>query len=398
MPDATRPHRLIPFVLAACTGVSILSTDLVAPSIPDLPKIFATDAQTAQMVVGINLLAYALAHLVHGPISEVLGRRLLLLSAFGLFALASIAAMFAGSIEALLAMRFVQGLFSSVPSVVVILIIRELYGRAGSVRVLALYGFAIGAAPALGPLIGSYLHVWFGWRAGFLLCAVLALTVSLWVAWLVPETLSAKRTVRPAGVVGDYRRLLTRGRYLRPALGGSLAFGAYFAYISTAPLIFRDVFDLPVQRFGLSTLLIVGAFMVGSLASARAAAAVPAERMLGLSALLLIFSVSLLTVPLALGPPRIEMMMIAMTLYGIALAGVLATAPIIVLDAAPDLPQGQASALLGALQLGAGAAAGLISGAFYDETVVSMVLTISAFAVSGALLLLLPHIRVRATA
>ncbi len=388
--NSGQPHPLVPFVLAACTAVSVLSTDLLAPSIPDLPQVFGVDIQTAQAVVGINLAAYALAHLVHGPLSDAIGRRRLLLSAFGLFACVSVFCAFAWSMEILLAGRFLQGLFSSVPSVVIVLIIRELYGPAASVRVMALYGFAIGAAPALGPLIGGYLHIWYGWSAGFWLSATLAIVVGLAFALLVPETLRERKLPRLGHAVGAYRQLLSRPAFLMPALSVGLGFAAYFAYVTTAPVVFRESFGLPTERFGLATMIIVAAFMMGSLAASRVARFLTGAQILRISFALLLFSMVVLAAPVLIGVEQLHLMIAAMTLYGFAFAGIMASGPIVVLDAVPDLPQGPASALFGALQLGLAAAAGLLSGQFFDGTAMSMVLVMLGFVGTGALLLILP--------
>jgi len=194
-PVSTLP-RAVPFVFATCTAVSVLSTDLITPSIPDLPGAFDTSINTAQLVVSVNLAAYALAQLVHGPVADSIGRKRLLIIAFLAFAVVSLGCATVTSINGLLAGRFIQGLLSSVPSVVIVLMIRELYAPRQALRVMTLYGAALGLAPAIGPLLGGYLHVWYGWWAGFLFIAGLALFAAglLWL--LVPESLEVRSPFR----------------------------------------------------------------------------------------------------------------------------------------------------------------------------------------------------------
>ncbi|MEM7616239.1 MAG: MFS transporter, partial [Pseudomonadota bacterium] len=129
----------------------MLSTDLITPSIPDLPEALGTSIGTAQMTVSVNLAAYAIAQLVHGPVADAIGRKRLLISAFLLFAIFSVYCALAITMQGLLWGRFAQGLFSSVPSVVIVLLIRELYDSNRALAVMGLYGATLGVAPAVGP-------------------------------------------------------------------------------------------------------------------------------------------------------------------------------------------------------------------------------------------------------
>lgn len=383
------PGRAVPYILAGCTAVSTLSTDLFAPSLPHLPEALGTDEVTAQLAISVNLAAYAAAQLVHGPLADRFGRRALLIVAFVLFAAASAACALAASMEGLLAGRVAQGIFSSVPSVVVVLLIRELYGGARAVAVMAIYGMAVGVAPAVGPIIGGYLQVWSGWQASFWLITALALGAALLVAQAVPEPPFAPRPIRLGPVLVAYARLLTRPGYLVYLAPLSLIFGALFAFVTTGPLVFIDLFGVATERYGLCYLVIVVAYVSGSLAANRLVrrheptAMVRAAALAGLAAAAILLG---LAVTGLAGPVGI---LVAMAIYGVALGVVMAAAPILLLDSVEDLPQGPASALLGSCQLGAGALAGLVSGSFYDATPLSMLLTIAGFVTLGALPVLL---------
>ncbi|MDX1514650.1 MAG: MFS transporter, partial [Gammaproteobacteria bacterium] len=151
--------------LLACTSISILSTGLYTPSLPHLAGLLSTDPGTVQLTMSLNLLAFSIAQLAHGPLSDRFGRRRLLLIGLGCYAAASLVCALAGSIGGLLTGRVAQGAFASVASVVVAVIIREYYGGAKAVAVMGLYGVTLGFIPALGPIIGGYVFVWFGWRA-----------------------------------------------------------------------------------------------------------------------------------------------------------------------------------------------------------------------------------------
>ena len=379
----------MPYILAGCTAVSVLSTDLVTPSIPDYPQIFQTDITAAQMVVSVNLIAYALAQLVHGPVADRHGRRRLLLVALGLFALTSVACAFAPSIEALLAGRFLQGLFSSVPSVVIVLMIRELYSPREALGVMTLYGAVMGIAPALGPLIGGYMHVWFGWSAGFLLIAGLALLTALAVWRSVPESLDGPKPLAAGRALADYAALLRNADYMRCTLAVSLSFGAFFAYVTTAPVVFIDLIGLPTQHFGLTNVVIVSAFILGNMAGSRLRDRFGAVAMFLGAMVVAAAAMVLLLISMRSAGPSVFLILAPMALYALALAFVLAAGPLVALNrVGADQPQGPAAALLGSLQLTASAVAGFVSAHLFDGTAVPMAAVMTAFVVLGAALLL----------
>lgn len=392
MHDAATPtrtlKRAVPFVLAGCTAVSVLSTDLITPSIPDLPQVFGTSINTAQMVVSVNLAAYALAQLVHGPVADAIGRKRLLVLAFLGFAGVSLVCATAPSIEALLVGRFAQGLLSSVPSVVIVLMIRELYAPRQALRVMSLYGAALGLAPAIGPLVGGYLHVWYGWWAGFLFIAALALVAAgaLWV--LVPESLQVRAPLNARGVMHAYRALLGNRRYLALTLGTSLCFGALYAYVTAAPSVYIDLLGLKTQQYGLTHVVIVIAFILGNLGAAVLSQRFGSGRVLQGGAVVMILAAILLLGPVWAGGPSVVKLLLPMVIYAAGLAVVLAAGPLVTLNAARHQPQGPAAALLGSMQLAMGALAGYLSARFYDDTALPMAMVVAGVLVLGAGLIL----------
>ena len=380
--------RAVPFVFATCTAVSVLSTDIITPSIPDLPGAFDTSINTAQLVVSVNLAAYALAQLVHGPVADSIGRKRLLIVAFMAFAMVSLGCATATTMNGLLVGRFAQGLLSSVPSVVIVLMIRELYAPRQALRVMTLYGAALGLAPAVGPLLGGYLHVWFGWWAGFVFIAGLALLASglLWL--LVPESLEVRAPLNARAVGRAYRALLGNRRFLALTLGTSLCFGALYAYVTAAPSVYIDLIGLKTQQYGLTHLVIVISFILGNLSAAALSRRFDSARILRGGAIAMIIAAVLLLGPVWAGRLSVAQVLAPMMIYAAALAIVLAAGPLVTLNAARNQPQGPAAALLGSMQLAMGAVAGYLSARFYDGTPLPMAMVVAGVLILGAALIL----------
>jgi DHA1 family bicyclomycin/chloramphenicol resistance-like MFS transporter len=217
----------IPTLLILASAVSILATDLYTPSMPHLQDVFDTDAGWVQLTITLNLAAYALAQLIYGPLSDRIGRRPVLLGGMVGFAAASIGCALAGSIETFILARVLQGLTACAEAVVAYAVIRELYDQAGAVRVYAAYGMAVALAPAVGPVIGGYMHVWLGWRSNFILLTGLIILVTLLIWRYLPETLQKpdRGALLPRRLLRGYATLLGDSPFMTYTLIMALVLG-----------------------------------------------------------------------------------------------------------------------------------------------------------------------------
>ncbi len=377
----------VPYVLASCTAVSILSTDLFTPSIPDLVTALGTDVATAQYTVSINLAAYAIAQLFHGPVADAFGRRRLLLIAFGFFVCFSIFSALSVSIEMLLLGRFLQGLASSVPSVVIVLIIREIYPPKDAVGVMGLYGAALGIAPAIGPLLGGYLHVWFGWQASFWIIAGLAAFVAVLFHAQVPETLRDRHRLHLGTALRTYGQLLVTREYLASLAPLAMVFGGFYAFVTTGPVVFIKLLGLPTERYGMTYIFIIVSFIIGNVVANRMNRRTSPLQISRIAMLVALIGALSMLIPVLAGLSSLWAILGSMCVYAMGLGIIMASGPIVLLDAVEDLPQGPASALLGSCQLGAAALAGFLSGTFYNDSPLSLAATLSGFALLGAVVM-----------
>ena len=275
------PSPIIPALLVGASSVSILSTDLYTPSLPHLPAYFGTDAETVQQTMMINLLGYAVGQLVHGPLSERFGRRPVMIAGMAAATVFSLACALAWSIEALIVARAFQGLTMCAEAVIALAVIRDLYDGPSGARILALFGMALAVAPAAGPIIGGFVHVWAGWRANFYLIAALALLVTLLVWRLLPETATPDRAaLKPRRLLGDYLALLTHLGYMRYALATGAVMGALFVFVTQGPFLYIDRLGVATQHYGFYAAIVVAAFFFGSLFANRYVRAIGVERLL----------------------------------------------------------------------------------------------------------------------
>ncbi len=143
-------------MMALLMAMTALSIDVMLPALPYIRAEFAVDdANRQQLVVTSYVVGFAIGQLFQGPISDIFGRKPVLLVGLAIFALASFACVVAGSFEALLAARFLQGLANAAPRVVAVAVIRDIYGGRRMAEVMSFIMMIFIVVPVIAPSIGA---------------------------------------------------------------------------------------------------------------------------------------------------------------------------------------------------------------------------------------------------
>jgi len=201
-PAKLGPRRLLP-LLMAMTAIGPATLNILVPALPGLVARLASDTGTAQLTLSLYLLSLAAAQLLLGPLSDRFGRRPVVLAGLTLDVVASLGAIAASSIRALIMARVIQAVGASTGIVIGRAIIRDLYERE---RAAAMIGL-VTTAMVISPLIGGILDTAFGWEAIFLFIAAFSGAVLLWAAAVLPETRPATIANAPGVLVEQWRAL-----------------------------------------------------------------------------------------------------------------------------------------------------------------------------------------------
>jgi len=267
-------------LLVALTALAPLAVDMFLPSMPTMAEEFAANSATLQLAVTLFLLAFATSQLVYGSASDRFGRRPVLFAGLALFAAGGFVAGSAGSAEALIAGRVIQGLGGGAGPAVGRAIVMDVYGRERAARVLASITTATALAPTLAPIAGGVLHDVFGWRSVFVTLVALGVVLAAAYAVLIPETNRDPdpRALTAAGLVANYRGLLSSRVFVGYALVVALMFGGQLVFISSSAFVLIEERGLGSSAFGLSFGFVAIGIMLGAALSGRLVMRWPLER------------------------------------------------------------------------------------------------------------------------
>lgn len=118
-------------------------------------------------VFSVYLLTSTVAMPVYGRLADIHGRRRLILVAIALFLTGAVICAFARSMQQLIAARAIQGLGAAGLIPIALTVIADLYSLQERARVQGLFSSVWGFAALVGPLLGAFLTVHFGWRSIF---------------------------------------------------------------------------------------------------------------------------------------------------------------------------------------------------------------------------------------
>ncbi|MBS1186198.1 MAG: Bcr/CflA family drug resistance efflux transporter [Burkholderiaceae bacterium] len=256
---SNRLRPLLPFRKAPLlTLISIflmmqsLSTDMYVASMPSLASYFDVPASAVQLTLSIFVFGFGTAQLAVGPLSDRFGRRPVLLAGLSLYLAASLLCALAPSIWLLIAARLLQSLGCCSTFIIGRAIIRDAYAPEDGMRVMVKASSWLSLTPLLGPIVGSYFEVWFGWRATFAFHALVACCLLTAVFLRLPETNSNKNpdATNIRGLLTSYREVLGARAFWAYALPGALSYGSIFTFISGASMVLIRILHLPVTWFG----------------------------------------------------------------------------------------------------------------------------------------------------
>jgi MFS transporter, DHA1 family, multidrug resistance protein len=259
-------HWKTALVLAALGAMGPFSVDTYFPSFPSIAAHFGVRPIDVQATLTCYLVALAAMSLFHGAVSDSFGRRPVILVCLAVYSLTAFACPFVPSFGGLLFLRVIQGLSAGTGMIVGRAVIRDRFEGAEAHRFMAQVTVVSCLAPAIAPILGGWLHVWFGWRSPFLFLGLLG-TALFWTClkWL-PESLppQARQSFHPAALTRSYCQVLRHPPFLALALALSLSGGGFLIYVATAPDMVLNVLRLSPTQFGWLFVPIVLGLLLGS--------------------------------------------------------------------------------------------------------------------------------------
>ena len=156
------------FAIAVGTFVSVLDQSSVGLALPLIAKSFQVNIPTVQWVMVASVLATSTMLLPMGRLSDIIGRKKIIIIGILIFTLAAILCGFAQNIQILITARLFQGLGAAMFQANAMAILTQTFPDNERGKVIGLYMTVVGLGAVAGPVFGGGLAGILGWRFIFI--------------------------------------------------------------------------------------------------------------------------------------------------------------------------------------------------------------------------------------
>ncbi len=273
-PQGRPPTAQVVVVLSLLLGLQPVTTDLYLPSLPGLARELGAPMAGAQLTLSALILAFGLGQLVVGPMSDRFGRRPLLLGGLSVYVMASMASLWASSIETLIAARVLQGIGLAASVVCGRAMVRDLYEPLEGTHIMSRGQSGLGLFALASPLVGGWLAVGGGWRASLATTGMIAAVALALVLTRLPETIPQKHkdALKPARMWEHWVKIAQHRTFRAWALLLLFTYGGLYTFLAGSAFVVIDVLGVSRQHYGWLLASSSASYLAGTFACRRALA------------------------------------------------------------------------------------------------------------------------------
>lgn len=245
LPDTRKPAAV--GLLLTLTLLGVFPIDVVLPSFPALSEHFQRPSSDIALSVSLFAVGIALSQLLIGPLSDVMGRKNLLLIGITVSALGATGCVLANGYGSFLFFRVVQALGCGC-FVLSQALIQDLFTGREQQRLRIFLVTCGGIFISVSPLAGTGLQSWMGWRGSFLVFIALAVGVFVSACSLLKPRATGPQRKR-VDFIAAYRKVCSDLSFMAYWLTSALAFSCHFSFIVISPLVLIDQLQLSPEAF-----------------------------------------------------------------------------------------------------------------------------------------------------
>lgn len=241
-----------------------IEVEISVPGFPEMAQYFNVTESVIQLTIALNFLGYSIAALFYGPLSDIYGRRFIMIIGNAILMIGALGTVFSNDIQALLIFRFIQGFGASTSPVVAPAMILDYHKGVEAAASVGIINAILTILIASAPIIGGFVNLAVGWQGNYMIVA--AISVISWIALLVflPETTINTHPMRLKETFKCYVKMFSHRIFLISAIAPTMLYAAYLAFIASAPFLYRDSLGLSLTAYSLHQAVIIGAFCLTS--------------------------------------------------------------------------------------------------------------------------------------
>ncbi|QCK15187.1 multidrug effflux MFS transporter [Mangrovivirga cuniculi] len=252
MTKEKKDHILLILILGLLTTVGPFSIDMYLPAFSDIAQDMDTNISRVPLTLSSFFIGLAVGQLIYGPILERFGRKKPIYTGMLIYVLASIACALSSSLEEMIVYRFFQALGSCAGLVSARAIVRDLFKGKKVAKIFSTLIMVVAISPIIAPTAGGLLNAQFGWRSIFIVLGIMSILILIGAIFILPETKSSDKgySLNLISVFRTYFKVIKHPSFIINAMTGAIAYSGLYAYLSGSPELYMDVLGLTEQQYG----------------------------------------------------------------------------------------------------------------------------------------------------
>lgn len=375
--------RRVALLVAANTALAPLAIDAYLPAMSALAGDVGASIHHTELSISVFLLGFAFGQLCFGPVSDRLGRKPVLMGGLLVFALASLLITQVDSLPSLLIWRFIQALGGGACVVNSAAIVRDCFQGREAAKVMSTMAMIMMLAPLVAPAVGSVLLFVAGWWLIFVFLAAYAGFLAWLLATRLPETRDMTLPVASLRqVMGQYASVLKHRVGMGYICAAAASFAGLFAFVTASPFLYLEYYSLSPAVYPLVFGVNVVVIALSNRANIYLLKRRTPEQNLRFGLSVQLFAASGLVVVMWLGLANLAVVVALVMMYTAMIGLITPNAIASLLDHFGHM-SATATALLGGIQFGCAALAGVMVGLFEIGHIAPMVLTMLGASLAG---------------
>lgn len=260
-------HRyllLVTFLIPALNFLNGILVDMYTPSMPQIAIDLNTTSVLVKNTVSATIIGYGVGSIILGAIFDILGRRVITVISLFLFVFTSILAILCHNIEALIVIRFFQGLIGSVMSIGSRVLAMDHFKDKRLTVVILYASLAFGIGTVIGPFIGGYLQYHFGWHANFYVFMLASLVMLVLYSLYVEERYQKKEGLNIKDIAESYITLFNNIKYLGALGVMSIVQFELLFYPTVGSFVIEHQLGYSAITFGNSSVIVGLGYLLGT--------------------------------------------------------------------------------------------------------------------------------------